>query len=448
MKPFRAPVTHRAPLLATLLLAPMLLTACAHGGRDAAALRNDAAGRLAVELPADSNDRAVVQARVDELLAQPLDREEAVIVALLDSPALQRRYAQLEISAAERVAASRPPNPSISLGRFKRGSETETERGIAIDLVGLLAWPFERGAAKRAYESERQAALREALDLARDTRIAWTDAVAADLHLAYARNMLDLADTAREYAQRLAAAGNAPQLDAARAASFHAEAEGELARAAAGATTAREKLARLLGVADSARLQLPAQLPPLPDALPPAPSFEQEAIDRRIDVQAARRQAEATAKALNLNRVTRFVNVLEVGYQSNTSNEAPTQTGFEVTLELPLFDFGSSSGSKARARYEAALATVRETAVNARSEVRTAWTAGEAAWQTAARYRDRVLPLQQQITEEVLLRFNGMLVGPFEVLEQAQHQADAALRAQQALRDFWIAEAELASALQ
>lgn len=429
------------------LLAVLLLAACAHGDREAAALRSDAAGRLAVELPADTADRDAVQARVAELLAQPLDREEAVIVALLDSPALQRRYAQLEISAAERVAASRPPNPSISLGRFKRGSETETERGIAIDLVGLLAWPFERGAAKRAFESERAAALREALDLARDTRIAWTDAVAADMHLAYARNMLEVADTAREYAQRLADAGNTPQLDAARAASFHAEAAGELARAGAEATAAREKLARLLGIADSARLQLPPQLPPLPDTLPPAPSFEQEAIDRRVDVQAARKQAAATAKALNLNRVTRFVNVLEVGYQSNTSNQAPTQTGFEVKLELPLFDF-SSSGSRARAQYEAALATVRETAVNARSEVRSAWAAGEAAWQTAARYRDRVLPLQQQITEEVLLRFNGMLVGPFEVLEQAQQQADAALRAQQALREFWIAEAELASALQ
>lgn len=441
-------VHPRALRPALPLLAVLLLAACAHGDREAAALRSDAAGRLAVELPADTTDRDAVQARVAELLAQPLDREEAVIVALLDSPALQRRYARLEISAAERVAASRPPNPSVSLGRFKRGSETETERGIAIDLVGLLAWPFERGAAKRAFESERAAALREALDLARDTRIAWTDAVAADMHLAYARNMLEVADTAREYAQRLADAGNTPQLDAARAASFHAEAGGELARAGAEATAAREKLARLLGIADSTQLQLPAQLPPLPDTLPPAPSFEQEAIDRRIDVQAARRQAAATAKALNLNRVTRFVNVLEVGYQSNTSNQAPTQTGFEVKLELPLFDFGSSSGSRARAQYETALATVRETAVNARSEVRSAWAAGEAAWQAAARYRDRVLPLQQQITEEVLLRFNGMLVGPFEVLEQAQQQADAALRAQQALREFWIAEAELASALQ
>jgi outer membrane protein TolC len=435
---------RRSTLLALLAV---LLTACASGGKDAAALRDEAADRLAVQLPADTTDQAAVQARVDELLAQPLGREDAVVVALLNSPALQRRYAQLEISAAERIAATRPPNPSFSYGRLSRGGETEIDRGISIDLIGLLAWPFERGAANRAFASERQAALGDALALAREVRIAWTEAVAADMHRAYANNMRELADSARAYAQRLADAGNRPQLGAIRATAFHAESAGELARAGAAASAAREQLTRLLGVADSAQLRLPEQLPALPEKMPEAIAAEQLAIDQRLDVQAAKKQAEATAKSLNLNRVTRMVNVLEVGYQSNTSNVLPTQTGYEVKLELPLFDF-SSSGRQAQARYDAALASVRETAVNARSEVRGAWATSAAAWTTAAHYRDEVLPLQQKITDEVLLRFNGMLVGPLEVLEQAQLQADATLRAQQALREFWIAEARLASAQQ
>ncbi|MFZ5722468.1 MAG: TolC family protein [Pseudomonadota bacterium] len=433
---------------AAALLAALLLSACAGTGREAAALRTDAAERLGIERTALPSDAAALQARIDELLARPLDREDAVVVALLGNPALQRRYAELEISAAERLAAARPPNPSLTVARLERGSETETERGIAIDLIGLLTWPLERGMADRRHQAERQAALRDALTLARDVRVAWVEAVAADMHWSYALTVWEAADTAREYAQRLADTGNGTQLDSARAAAFHAEADGERLRARAEALAAREKLVRLLGIADGERLQLPGHLPALPERLPAATVTEQEAIDRRLDVQAARRHAEATARAWNLQRVTRFVNVLEVGYQSNESDSEPTQTGFEVTLELPLFDFGVARGRQARAQYEAALAGVRETAVNARSEVRTAWTAADTAWLVAARYRDRVLPLQEKITEEVLLRFNGMLVGPFEVIEQGQQQAEATLRAQQALRDFWIAEAELASARQ
>lgn len=428
--------------IAAGLIAALALAGCASHGEETAQARHEAATALDIRLP-----EGPLGARIDELLAQPLGREDAVAVALLNNPALQRRYAELEISAAERVAASRPPNPSISLARLKRGDETETERGISIDLLGLLAWPLERGAARRQHEAERRLALREALQLARDVRVAWVDAVAAQGHRQYARDMREAADTAREYAQRLADAGNGTQLDATRATAFVADADAELARADNEWLAARERLTRLLGVEDSARLQLPEHLPPLPEQLPTATQAEQQAIDRRLDVQAATRQAEATAGALRLNRVTRMINVLEVGYQSNTSSTEPTQTGYEVRLELPLFDFGSS-GAKAQAQYEAALATVRETAIAARSETRTAWTACDTAWRNAARWRDQVLPLQQKITDEVLLRFNGMLVGPFEVIARAQEQATAALQAQQALREFWIAEAGLASVRQ
>lgn len=438
----------RPQLVLTLSMAVLLLAGCASTGQESTKLRRETAERLAVVLPEKTGDAGEIRARVDELLAGELGREQAVIVALLDSPTLARSYAQLEVSAAERVRAARPPNPSISLARLKRGGETETERGISIDLLGLLAWPVERSAANRQFSAQRVASLREALQLARDVRHAWTEAVAAGMEVQHAQQVLDLVDTGREYAQRLAAAGNTPALDATRARSLHAEAENTLAQAQAGAVAAREKLALLLGVEDSSRLQLPAHLPALPGSLPPAPAYEQQAIDRRIDVQAAVRQSEATAKAYRLNRVTRVVNVLEVGYQSNLSNRDATQTGFEVTLELPLFDFGSASSNEARARYEESLAMVRETAVKARGETRMAWAGTQAAWENAARYRDRVLPLQQKITEEVLLRFNGMLVGPFEVIEQGQAQAEAALEAQQALRDFWLAEAELAAVLQ
>ena len=66
--------------------------------------------------------------------------------------------------------------------------------------------------------------------------------------------------------------------------------------------------------------------------------------------ESARLAAEQTARNLDLTRTTRFINVLELGYQSNTSNEAPTQRGWEIGFELPLFDSGDARVARAPAK--------------------------------------------------------------------------------------------------
>jgi len=432
----------------TLVAFIAVTAACASPRAADDAMRRDAAVAAGIAPAAvAASDDAAIAARVNELLAQPLSRDDAVTLALLNNPQLAQRLAQLRIDASERVRASRPPNPSLSLGRFTRGTERENDRAVSIDLIGLLAWPFTGGAADRQFSAARADALQDALGIAAQTGVAWIDAIAADADRQYAQAVADAADTGFQYAKRLADAGNASQLEATQAKVFHIEADTELARAQVASANARERLLKLLGISDPARLQLPPALPPLPDTPLAQQATEQQAMEQRLDVQAARQHVDATARALHLNRVTRMVNVLDVGYQSNTSNQAPTQTGVEVTLELPLFDFGSASGNEARARYDAALAGVSATAVAARSDVRSAWMQYQSAWNIAKRHRDEVLPLTSGITREMILRHNGMLIGPFELLAQAREQASATARWHAALRDFWLADANLAAAL-
>jgi outer membrane protein TolC len=51
------------------------------------------------------------------------------------------------------------------------------------------------------------------------------------------------------------------------------------------------------------------------------------------------------------------------------------------------------------------------------------------------------------VSEEVLLRYNGMLVSVFELLTDARAQIASINAAIEAQRDFWIADAELNFAL-
>jgi outer membrane protein TolC len=194
-------------------------------------------------------------------------------------------------------------------------------------------------------------------------------------------------------------------------------------------------------------LQLPERLPDLPTSLPDRPSIEREAMARRLDLQAVKLQTEQTARQLGLTRTTRFINVLELGGHLNSSNEEHAHGGWEVSLELPLFDWGTARVARAQALYTQAISRTAQTAVNARSEVREAYGHWRATHDIAKHQRDEVVPLKKRISEENLLRYNGMLIGVFELLADARSQITGVSQYLDALRDFWVADAELEMAL-
>jgi hypothetical protein len=55
--------------------------------------------------------------------------------------------------------------------------------------------------------------------------------------------------------------------------------------------------------------------------------------------------------------------------------------------------------------------------------------------------------LRKAISEENLLRYNGMLIGVFELLADAREQIVSVIQAIDAQREFWLADAALQAAL-
>ena len=118
-----------------------------------------------------------------------------------------------------------------------------------------------------------------------------------------------------------------------------------------------------------------------------------------------------------------------------------------MSLELPLFDWGTARHARAQAIYEQALQRTAGTAINARSQVREAYSSYRTAYDLARHYRDEVVPLRKTISHEVLLRYNGMLASVFELLSDAREQVASVNGAIETQRDFWIAQTELQSAI-
>jgi outer membrane protein TolC len=449
----RTPWLSRLSRTTLAVLLPAL-TGCASLNPDARfeAVRLAAAERLGTSAQLAwaraPGDLSLIDARVAKLLVQPLGVDDAVQVALLNNRGLQAAFAELGITEAEVVQAGRLPNPGISFGRMTQGHEVELERGFHFNLARLVAMPWIRQVEASRLAQVQATVAMQVLALAADTRKAWVLAVAAEESLRYSRQVMDAAQASAELARRMAQVGNFNKLQQAREQAFYADAALSLVRAEQQQRAARERLTRLLGLwGEQTGFRLPERLPDLPVQPRELPDIERIALSQRLDVGAARLGVQATARNLGLTRTTRFVNVLELGLVRNSSNEAPTQRGWEVGLELPLFDWGEARVARAEGVYMQALHRAADTAIQARSEAREAYGAYRAAWDIARHHREEIVPLKARIAEENLLRYNGMLIGVFELLADARSQIASVNAAIDALRDFWLAQADLDMAL-
>jgi outer membrane protein TolC len=88
-----------------------------------------------------------------------------------------------------------------------------------------------------------------------------------------------------------------------------------------------------------------------------------------------------------------------------------------------------------------------DSAIRARSEVRESYAAYRTAFDIARHYRDEIVPLRKRISEEMLLRYNGMLSSVFELLADSRDAVASVNAYLEAQRDFWIAETDLQMAL-
>ena len=392
-----------------------------------------------------------VQRRVNELLQSPVTAESAVRIALLNNPALQGALATLGISDAQRVQAARAPNPHFSVGRFAEGDKLEIERMLRFDVVGLLLLPWKAQWQSQQHELAKLQAAQEVIRLATDTRKAWINAVAAQQSAQYLSDVREAAEAGAELAQRMARAGNWSRLQQAREQVFLADATAQLARARQTAVSEREKLTRLLGL-EGTQFTLAPRLPELPPQASEQQDVEARALRERLDVRSAVAETGYVADSLGLVKTTGYLDGLTLGYKhSNISDSAAgTQDirhGWELELALPVFDWGGARNARAQGIYLQSAARVREVAVKARSEAREAHQGWRTAFELARHYRDEVVPLRKRISDEVLLRYNGMLMSTWELLADMRQQVTSVNNALEAQRDFWLADTDLQTTL-
>ena len=405
------------------------------------------AGKL--ELSRTEEQRQARAKLSSELLAKPLSMDDAVQLALANSPALQALIAQSWSDMAAASQFGRIANPIFSFERMRLGEELEIGRLLSIGLMDLITLPQRQMIARSQIEQAKTQMAINIVDQVSTVRQSWVRAVAAQQNLAYAGQVNRSAGASAELARRMQQVGNFSKLQRARQQAFYADSASQLASANHAATAAREELVRQLGLTpEQAReLKLPERLPDLPKQPKGPEEVSRTALQQRLDVQLARAQVQSAGRAQGLNLLNTLVDV-ELGGRHDTvfdGDHRQNRNGFELDIRLPLFDWGGAQ--RAALNAQTLLAANRYDAVvrTASSQLRESYSAYRTAYDLARHYRDEVVPLRQTISEENVARYNGMLIGVFELLADQRDQVSTVMAAINAQQQFWLADAGLAS---
>jgi outer membrane protein TolC len=439
--------------LAASVLSALALSACATFSRDGGfdAIADSTQQRLAkqVEWPRTPEARARVDQRVAELLQHVLTADDAVQIALLNNRALQASFETLGISEADLVQSGRLPNPRFTYRHASAGGLYTIEESVVFNILSLVTAPSVHDIEKRRFAQTQSAVLIDVVQLADRTRRAYFTALGARETLRYQQQVRDAAQASATLARRMVAAGNWNRLDQAREQGFYAAAWQSLERAQLTQTTAREHLWQLMGLSgDQGAINLAERLPDLPQ-LPDDPPNLEAALQGRVDLRMLRAQMDALARSLGLTKATRFVNVLEVGPERilDGPRSNPYENGYEVTLQIPIFDAGTPQLRRAQAIYAQSVDRFAQAALDARSEVRTAYSRYRVAYDIASHQRDEVLPVANAVAEQDLLNYNAARISIFDLLADARARIAGVDDYIQSVRDFWIAKSEFDTAL-
>ncbi len=448
-------LSQKLKVLSVISLSAFVLSGCATLdidealGRSTTSLEGFTDAELILKRTRTDNEHA--NAIVDELLKAPLTQAGAIQVALANSPSFQAKLASNWASAAQSAQSGRIANPMLALERMEIGSETELTALLGFGLLDVFTLPARQRRAKSELARAQVTLTADVVSHITDVRQAWVKAIASEQRLDYAQQVFESAEASAELAKRMQAVGNFSRLDRARQQSFYTDAATALTTTTHDVLSARESLIRILGLSAEQieQLQLPERLPELPEEPRTTAEVGRVATADRLDIQLAEASLKSAVRAQGLNTAFSYTDI-ELGIlrqRIDEDGERTTGDGYEIEIGLPVFDWGGMKRAAMNAQSLAAANTLEATLRDAASTLRESYSAYRTAFDVARFYESEILPLQEMIAEENVLRYNGMLIGVFELLADARRQVGIVQSAIDANEQFWMSDAALSATL-
>jgi outer membrane protein, heavy metal efflux system len=432
--------------LACVFAAALLASACASVPRDAGVddVRQAITERTSQSVEWAAQPSTADDPRVRALLLDELTADKAVAAAMANSPRLQATLAELGIARADLLQASVIRNPLFEAEiRFPRDPFRPFELRLAQTLVDLIQLPRRRAIGRVAFDAARLRITSAVIRFAAEVRADHAELLAASQRVALSRVNLEAAQAAAELAHRQHDAQNITDLDLENQQAQYEQARLDTAREEQRLLLVRETLLRDMGLRDATiDWHLPQAFPPLPPVEQDQRQLEQLAAARRLDVDIARREVDLARQQVPMARLAALGDITVDGHYQRDANGART-VGPGIEIPIPLFNNGAPARSRAEAEYLRAQHTLNALLAESASQLRAATATVAEARARVEYYRDVIVPRRQRIVELTLLEHNGMLVGPFQLLQAKQNETQARRDFIDAQRDYWVARNDL-----
>ena len=405
----------------------------------------------AVRWQQDAAAREEALAEVRTLLKKPLNVNRTVQIALLNNRELLATFEDVGVSAADLRQAGMWKNPGIDLSvRFpdRAPSGANWEEAAAFDLLDLLMLPLRKRVAADQLAAVQLRVADAVVKLVAEVKTATYELQADAAMLGHRQTIVDINATALDLAQRQHEAGNITDLALAQQQAAYNAARLELAMVENAQREHREKLNRLLSLwgGDTA-WKIAGGLPSLPENDVARRGLESLAVAQRLDLAAAQLELAGVVRALGLTKTYRYIGALTFGVDTERDPDRTNVTGPRLSLELPLFNQGQARIAKSEAELRRAERKVEALAIGIRADVRALHDKLASLRAAVAFYQKEVVPTRRAITAGMLLHYNGMLVGNYELFATRAEQIEAEHKSIETLRDYWKTRAELERAV-
>lgn len=413
-------------------------------------------------------EQALAEA-VSTMFADGLTADEAAQIALLNNPRLQAVYANYGIAVAELVQAGLLENPVFSGElRWEKSNIQIFEASLVEDFLRILLIPLRRAKEKAELEGARLRTTAEVIDVAMDTKRAFYHYQADLQNMELWRTHL-LADEAEfEMAVKLRAAGNIPALELATRQARYEQTKQDMAEAEMDLGATRERLNRLMGLwGDAANWTVAGTLPEAPEVPLNLEALEQRAVAESLDVAMGLLDVEIAARILRIRSIEEVIPTFEIGVGTEafepenielkereiagermfrleeSVGDRVWEVGPALTIPIPIFDQGQAARAKGRNQIRQQWAQYTALAMEVRSAARAAAYRLSVSRDRAIYTRDTILPLMDHFMNEAQLRYNGMFIGVFDLLDAKKEEIEAARMYIMNLMDFWLAQTDM-----
>src|SRR5256886_9588704 len=433
-----------------LLLGAGVLAGCAHVDPNPAfrELANTVHLRTGkrVQWNRGTAEDAQAQAAVSSLLSRPLTAESAVQIALLNNHTLQATYEELGIAQADLVEAGLLRNPIFTFERRFPGQAAEID--LLKEFIDIVLLPLRKRIAAAQFEAAKLRVGHEILKTAAEVRAALYEHQGDQQLVDLRKTVAEATERSAETALKMKEAGNLRNLDLANKQATHAQAKIELAKAQSEAVQSREKLNKLMGAFGAqTNWTVASRLPELSGGEVSTSQLESRAIQQRLDLAAARQEFIAQARSLGIARGDAILQGAEFGghYERGISGEYAV--GPSVNVPIPIFNQGQAAFARGGAKIRQAEQRYLALPAEIRSDVRAARDQMLLSRRQVEYFKSTALPTRTWVTEESQLEYNAMQIGPFQLLQAKQAEVKTGAESVEALRDYWVARAELEKAV-